>query len=150
MNPAYISALAALAGSIIGGLTSLGTSWLGQRAQNKARELARDKRQREELYGRFLEEASRLYVDALGQDEAHPAELVKIYSMVSLMRILSTPQVIKAAEDTVRKIVDTYIAPRKTFPQLQEMLHHDEAIDPLREFGEACRAEFDALGFISD
>jgi hypothetical protein len=28
MNPAYISALAALAGSIIGGLTSLATSWL--------------------------------------------------------------------------------------------------------------------------
>ena len=28
MNPAYISALAALAGAAIGGLTSFGTAWL--------------------------------------------------------------------------------------------------------------------------
>ena len=34
MNPAYISALAALAGSIIGGLTSLATSWISQRSQS--------------------------------------------------------------------------------------------------------------------
>ena len=53
MNAAYISALAALAGSIIGGLTSLVTTWVSQRAQNKAREVARDKRLREELYARF-------------------------------------------------------------------------------------------------
>ncbi len=32
MNPAYFSAFAALDGSIIGGLTSLATSWLSQRA----------------------------------------------------------------------------------------------------------------------
>ena len=78
MNPAYISALAALAGSIIGGLTSLVTTWLSQRAQNKAREVVRDKRLREELYARFVEEASRLYVDALGKDKAQPTELATI------------------------------------------------------------------------
>ena len=33
MNPAYISALAALAGANIGGLTSFATSWLTQRTQ---------------------------------------------------------------------------------------------------------------------
>ena len=33
LNPAYISALAALAGALIGGLTSFATSWLTQRAQ---------------------------------------------------------------------------------------------------------------------
>ena len=81
----------------VGGLdywrpTSLATSWISQRSQSKARELARDKRQREELYGRFLEEASRLYVDALGKDKAQPTELVKIYSMVSLMRIFLHPE----------------------------------------------------------
>jgi hypothetical protein len=43
----------------------------------------------------------------------------------------------------VRKIVDTYAAPKKTFAELREMVHHADAIDPLREFGEACRAEFE-------
>jgi hypothetical protein len=33
MDPAYISAFTALAGSVVGGLTSLGASWLTQRKQ---------------------------------------------------------------------------------------------------------------------
>ena len=39
MDTVYISAAAALAGSIIGGLTALATSWLGQRAQARSEEL---------------------------------------------------------------------------------------------------------------
>jgi hypothetical protein len=151
MNPAYTSAIAVLAGSIIGGLTSLATSWLTQRTQARAGELTRDRRRREELYGRFIDEASRLYNNALVCDEAQAsaqaADLVKIYSVVSQMRVRSSRRVIQAAENIVRKIVDTYAAPRKTFPELREMLHRD-AIDPLREFSEACRAEFEALGSV--
>jgi hypothetical protein len=153
MNPAYISALAALAGSIIGGLTSLATSWLTQRTQARAREVTRDRRRREELYGKFIDEASQLYINALARDEAQAAEqaadLVKIYSVISLMRVLSSRRVIQAAENIGRKIVDTYGAPKKTFQELREMVHHD-AVDPLREFSEACRNEFEALGSTSD
>jgi hypothetical protein len=74
INPAYISALAALAGSIIGGLTSLTTSWLAQRSQARAGELTRNRRRRERLYRTFIEEASRLYIDALGHDESEAFE----------------------------------------------------------------------------
>lgn len=153
MDPAYISAFSALAGSIIGGMTSLAASWLGHRTQARADELIRDRRRREELYGRFIDEASRLYIDALVCDEAQAsaqaAELVKIYSVVSQMRILSSWRVIQAAENIARKIVDTYAAPRKTLPELREMLHGDE-FDPLREFGDACRDEFEAGGSAFD
>jgi hypothetical protein len=146
MNPAYISALAALAGSVIGGLTSLATSWLAQRTQARAGELTRNRRRREKLYGQFIDEASHLYIDALVHDESRAFEqaaaLVKIYSVVSQMRILSSQQVIEAAENIMRKIGDTYAAPNKTFPELREMLHHD-AFDPLRQFSEACRVEFE-------
>jgi hypothetical protein len=65
------------------------------------------------------------------------------------MRLLSSRRVIQAADNILRKIVDTYAAPKKTFPELREMLHHD-AIDPLREFSEASRAEFEALGSAFD
>jgi hypothetical protein len=153
MNAAYISALAALAGSVIGGLTSLLTSWLTQRTQARAQELTRHRRRREELYRTFIEQASQLYINALVHDEVQAleqaADLVKIYSVISQMRVLSSRRVILAAENIGRKIVDTYAAPKKTFPELREMLHHD-AIDPLREFGEACRAEFEVLGSASD
>ena len=74
MDTAYISAVAALAGSIIGGLTSLATSWVTQRTQARAGELTRNRRRREKLYGQFIDEASRLYIDALGRDEALASE----------------------------------------------------------------------------
>jgi hypothetical protein len=147
MDKAYISAIAALVGSIIGGLTSLATSWVTQRNQARVGELTRSKRRREKLYEQFISEASRLYIDAFGRDETQAfeqaIELVKIYSVVSQMRVLSSRRVIQAAENIVRKIVDSYAAPKKTFADLRELLHHADAIDPLREFGEACRAEFE-------
>jgi hypothetical protein len=147
MDKAYISAIAALVGSIIGGLTSLATSWVTQRNQARVGELTRSRRRREKLYEQFISEASRLYIDAFGRDETQAfeqaIELVKIYSVVSQMRVLSSRRVIQAAENIVRKIVDSYAAPKKTFADLRELLHHADAIDPLREFGEACRAEFE-------
>jgi hypothetical protein len=153
MHPAYISAIAALAGSVIGGLTSLATSWLTQRTQARAGELTRNRRRRERLYRTFIEQASLLYINALVHDEAQAAEqaaeVVKIYAVVSQMRVLSSRRVIQAAENIGRKIADTYAAPKKTFPELREMLHQD-AVDPLREFSEACRAEFEAPGSASD
>jgi len=60
MDAAYLSALAALAGSTIGGLTSLTASWLTQHVQFLAQQRAGSLSRREELYKDFIEEASRL------------------------------------------------------------------------------------------
>jgi hypothetical protein len=43
MNVAYISALSALAGSVIGGLTSGTTSWLNQRSLARAEQLGHER-----------------------------------------------------------------------------------------------------------
>ena len=65
MDAAYISAFAALAGSAIGGLTSFATSWTTQHAQARTQRLAAERDARAALFGRFLDEAARLYSDAL-------------------------------------------------------------------------------------
>jgi hypothetical protein len=44
------------------------------------------------------------------------------------------------ADAVVRVIVETYFAPNKTFPELQELMSSD-AIHRLRQFSEACPAE---------
>jgi len=49
MDPAFVSAFAALAGSAIGGMTSLGASWLTQHVQVRAQEHTRDLSRREDL-----------------------------------------------------------------------------------------------------
>jgi hypothetical protein len=141
MDPAYFSAFAALAGSVIGGLTSLGASWLAQHTQVRAQQLTYNIARREELYKYFIEEASKLYADALEHDTADTAKLVALYALVSRMRVLSSPPVVENAERVMRMIVETYLGPNKTFRELSETLKNGQEIDLLRDFGEACREE---------
>ncbi len=141
MDPVYISAFAALAGSAIGGLTSLGASWLTQRTQVMAQQFAHDISRREELYKDFIEEASKLYADAIEHDKADTSKVVRLYALVSRMRVRSSPSVIENADRVMRLIVDTYLGPNITFRDMADALKNREIIDPLRDFGEACRQE---------
>jgi hypothetical protein len=50
MNPAYLSALAALSGSAVSGLTSFLSPWLGQSTQLRAQAFLNNKSRRQELY----------------------------------------------------------------------------------------------------
>ena len=63
MNTAYVTAFAALAGSVIGGLTTFAAAWVTQRQQANVQWLLQEKTRRQELYQQFIEEASKL--DAL-------------------------------------------------------------------------------------
>jgi hypothetical protein len=140
MDPAFFSAFAALAGSVIGGVTSLGASWLTQRVQFRAQQYTRELSRREDLYKGFIEEASRLYADAYERDDPKVSELVNLYALVSRMRILSTPQIVESADEVVRVIIDTYRGPNKTFRDVKELLDND-AMNPLKVFSNACREE---------
>ena len=140
MDTGYISAIAALAGSAIGGLTSLGASWLTQRGQFNAQERASQLTRREELYKAFIEEASKLYADAYEHDEANVSNLVGLYAMVSRMRVLSSPKIVTDADMVVRLIIETYLSPNKTFKDVTEIMD-DETLNPMRAFSNACREE---------
>ena len=144
MNASIISALAALLGAAIGGLTSVLASWLTQQTQAKAQWIAQERIRRQDLYKEFIEEASKAYIDALQHDKPDISALVAIYAKISRMRVLSTPKVIESADRIARQIVDAYLAPDKSFLELREMLNSG-TIDLLREFSDACRAEFDSL-----
>jgi hypothetical protein len=54
MDTAYIATLAALAGSVVGGLTSGFTALMSQRAQARAGQRAHETSRREELYKDFI------------------------------------------------------------------------------------------------
>jgi len=55
-----------------------------------------------------MDEASRLYADALTHDQAGISALVSVYALIGRIRVLSSPAVIEAAEAVVRKIVDAF------------------------------------------
>ncbi len=139
MDTAYFSAFAALAGSLVGGLTSVTGSWLSQYAQLRARQQMEDVKRREELYRQFIDEASRLYIDAFEHNEAQVSNLIGLYSLISRMRVVSSPGIVANAEKVARVIIETYLAPNKTFRDVAEFIDGD--MDPLREFSNACREE---------
>ena len=144
MDTSVITALAALVGAAIGGLTSLLTSWLAQRTQARAKWVSQQILLRQDLYKNFIEHASKCYVHALQHGEADIAGLVELYAALGRMRILSSSKVLKCAEQVERKIVDTYLAPDKSFLELREMLNSG-SVDLLHDFTTACRVEVESF-----
>jgi hypothetical protein len=141
----YLPALAALAGSAIGGVTSLVAAWLTQRSQDHASRLAQDRARRQKVYGKFIDEASKLYADALVHDKAEVAALVSVYALISRMRVTSSAAVIEKAEAVARVSLDLYFAPNKTFPEFRQLMDNHAIGEPLRAFSEECRRELNSV-----
>ena len=144
MNASIISALAALTGAAVGGLTSGLANWLNHRSQVRAQWILHEKSRRQILYRDFIEEAAKCYIDALQHDEADIPGLVSLYAKLSRMRAQSSKPVVHQAEDVARKILDTYLEPDKSFVELREMAI-DGTIDLLQSFSDACHDEFEEM-----
>ncbi|HKE56825.1 MAG TPA: hypothetical protein VKB46_08995 [Pyrinomonadaceae bacterium] len=142
MDPGYITALAALGGAALGGFTSFATSWSTQRAQANAAQTANSKSQRLKLYKAFIDDAAKIYGDALMNDKVDLSGLVELHAMVSRMRVLSSTAVIENATRVVRVITETYNQPNKSPMEIEEMIENG-SIDLLKVFSEACRREFE-------
>jgi hypothetical protein len=139
-------ALAALAGSMIGGLTTLAVTWITQRAQVRATLRARDRTTRYKLYKHFTEEASKLYGDALVHNTVEIPTLIGAYALISRMRIISSSPIIDRAEVALRTIVDIYLSPNKTIAEVREEIDRGK-LDLLRDFSNSAREELTALKY---
>jgi hypothetical protein len=103
-----------------------------------------EKARRQKLYKQFIDEASKLYADALVHDRAELSALVSVYALISRMRVVSSPAVIEKAEAVVHLIIDTYFTPNKTLSGFRELMN-GHAVHPLRTFSEECPTELHAL-----
>jgi hypothetical protein len=144
MDVGYVSAISALAGSIVGGLTTGLTTWLSMRTQARAGRLALELTRRQELFRDFIAAVSKTYGDALVSSEPQIQELVALYAIVARMRVLCTPETVACADRLMVETIDTYLGPNKTVRELHQ-LAKGGGIDPLREFSEAARRELQAL-----
>jgi hypothetical protein len=140
LTSSFQSALAALAGSTIGGLTTLAVTWIAQRTQLRTSLRARDQTTRQKVYKQFIEEASKLYGDALVNNALEIPNLIGAYALISRMRVLSSVETVEKAEAVLHKIVDLYASPNKTAAELREEITGHK-LDPLRDFSGAAREE---------
>ena len=145
MDIAYLSALAALGGSVVGGLTSGLTTWLSQRAQARAGHLAHEMSRRDDLYRDFIVAASNAYGDALLSNEPQVPKLVALSALISRMRVLSSLRTIASAEKIMEATISAYFAPNRTIRELHDLMKTGAGIDPLKDFSEAAREELRAF-----
>ena len=75
------------------------------------------------------------------KNEPQIQDLIALYGMISGMRVGCLPRTIQCAEKVMRVTTETYAAPNKTLPQVNEMLNTGSGIDPLKEFADAARDE---------
>jgi len=127
-------------GTFVGGITSLATTWLNQQRQTKEQRRARQKVELQALYKQFIQDASKLYSDALEHNSTEIANLVNVYATLNRIRVLSSPKVIEQADKALRSIVDTFGHENTTFSGITYSIKQGFA-DPLRAFSEACHEE---------
>ena len=145
MDPAILSATAGLIGSLVGGVSTFAASWLTQRGQLRMQTLVQQAVKREALYAEFIAEASKRVAEAWSHQAESPEAIAGLYAAVERMRLTSSTEIIAAAEEVMRQVIDAYAAPDLTFEDLRRSLRGGEFRDPLRAFSEVCRAELQSV-----
>ena len=136
--------MSAVLGSLVGGSASVATTWMAQKTASR-RELAREElRKREALYGEFIGECAKLFMDAFTHNLEKPESLLPVFALINRIRLCASRKVLTEAERLLGQITDQYFAKNLTVEQLRELAHAERA-DPLSAFGEACRAELKSL-----
>lgn len=143
MNSVMITALAAIAGSLVGALGSAIGTWITARHQDRRDLLGKQIARREALYSDFIGESGRLLVDAMQHNVSDVQKLLPVYALLSRIRLTSSKAVLQEAEKVMETIVSTYPQPNLTVEQIESKAVNGQ--DPLRQFSDTCRAELDSL-----
>jgi hypothetical protein len=144
LNPATLSALAGLFGSLVGACASTVSAWIAQRYHERKDLLVRTISHREQLYSDFISESARAMVDAMQHTLEDPSRLTAVYALISRMRLSSPINVVESAESVVKTILTTYSKANLTAEEMQSTAGTRD--DPLREFSSICRGELESLG----
>jgi hypothetical protein len=140
MESSLATATAAAIGSLLGAGASIATTWITQRTQAVRAQVERKLRDRQSLYGEFIDEASRMTLEALSHSLEQPETFVKLYGILGRIRLVATDPVLAAAEACCRQITELYSKPNLTIEQIR-LEFEQERLDPLRNFDAACRME---------
>jgi hypothetical protein len=143
LDTTLIMATAAGLGSLLGAAASITTTWITQHTQNTRAYAEWRQREREGLYKEFIAEASALTVDALMHSLERPDPIIKLYGVLSRIRLVSGQEVVLHGQACCRRIIEMYGQPNLTMDDLRELVAANRVteLDPLKAFSAACRNE---------
>jgi hypothetical protein len=143
-DSSFITAMAGLLGSLVGGSASVATTWVTQKSQSK-RELIRSEiRRREMLYGEFISECSARVLDAFDHHLEKPETLLNAYALLNRIRLCASGTALTEAERIVHFIAEQYFSPNLSVEEMRTLIRSKDQ-DPLKPFGEACRRELQVI-----
>ena len=144
MDTSTVIALSSVLGSLVGGSVTATTTWIVQKTLNR-RELIREEiRKREALYGDFIGVCAKLLMDAFTHTLDKPETLLPAYELINRIRLSGSKAVLAEAEQLLRRITEQYFSGNLTVEEMRELASLEDA-DPLKAFGEACRAELKSM-----
>lgn len=144
VDATLVTALSGVLGSLVGGSTTVATSWITQTTLHR-RELLRDQTQkREALYGEFIDECAKLLMDAFVHTLDQPEMMMHAYALVNRIRLSASPAVLAEAEHLLKRITKQYFSGNATLEELRDFALSQDA-DPMKAFGEACRVELKSM-----
>ncbi len=85
------------------------------------------------------------HAEAWSHQAESPEVIAGLYSGVERMRLFSSSEVIRQAEQVIRHVIEAYAAPDKSFDELRHNIDAAVSHDPIKNFSEACRLELKAL-----
>ena len=140
MDQSLISALAAVMGSLAGGSATVAAAWVTQRTLARRELLRVELGKRETLYGEFINECARLAIDALANGLDKPETMLPAYAALNRIRLSASGSVLAEAENVMKRITEQYFSPNMPLEEMRAVAR-SWGTDPLKAFGEACRAE---------
>ncbi len=144
MDAMFISALAAVLGSLVGGSATVATAWITQKTVRKHDRIGEEIRHRETLYADFIRESSKLVVDSFAHPLETPETLLAAYELINRIRLCASDAVLAEAEVVLRHVTEQYFSPNLSVDEIRALVQTGIA-DPVRRFGEACRSELQAM-----
>jgi hypothetical protein len=144
MDTMILTAMSGVLGSLVGGSATVATAWVTQKTVNRRELIQTEIRKRETLYGEFIGECAKLLVDAFTHTLEQPEKLLPIYAQINRIRLCASQPVLIEAEYVLRRITEQYFLRNLTIEELTRLARSEDA-DPLKEFGEACRAEIKSM-----
>ena len=139
LAPVLIVCSAVLAGTVLGGLTCGVAFYFMQRRQLRVERSMRDLDRREDVYSRFVDQASEIWQEAF-ETPHDPGNLIYLSALVGRIRLASTQPVLEAAEGVMDFLLEVcQRRPANVSDFINQAPH--EFMAPLTVFTAACRAE---------
>jgi hypothetical protein len=144
MDTAFITAMAGVLGSLVGGSATVAATWVTQRTLSKRELIRTEIRRRETLYGEFISECSARIIDSFERTLEKPETLLHAYALLNRIRLCASDAVLAQGEATLRFITEQYFSPNLSVDEMRKLVRK-WTTDPLEPFGEACRLELKSI-----